>query len=118
MANEQLDLLSPPTWPYVSDSETSKAAAESMVLRASSDAALILRSVDEAPRGLTCDEVEVYLDLRHQTASARIRGLVQVGLLAKTTSTRPTRSGRQAVVYVITEKGKAMLKRMRDLAND
>ena len=47
----------------------------------------------------TCDEVEVATGLAHQTASARIRELVQLGLIYDTGKRRPTRSGRQARVY-------------------
>lgn len=62
-------------------------------------------------QGATCDETEEALDLRHQTASARIRELVLKDKLllievtpkadgTKRYLTRPTRSRRQARVYV------------------
>lgn len=50
--------------------------------------------------GVTCDEVEKDLQMRHQTASARIRELEIMGKLVKTEDTRPTRSGRAARIYV------------------
>ncbi len=49
--------------------------------------------------GLTCDEVEVISGLRHQTASARIRELVEQNRVIPTDLRRPTRSGRHAIVW-------------------
>ena len=54
--------------------------------------------------GATDDDLERCLGMRHQTASARRRTLELKGLIVKTDRTRPTRSGRQAAVYVIKEK--------------
>lgn len=51
------------------------------------------------PRGIICDEAEVALAMRHQTASARIRELELFGWLVKTDQTRLTRSRRSARVY-------------------
>ena len=51
-------------------------------------------------RGLTCDEAEVLLGLRHQTCSARFTELVADGRLTRTSYTRATRSGRQARVHI------------------
>jgi predicted transcriptional regulator len=49
--------------------------------------------------GMTDDEIEVALGLRHQTASARRRELELMGRVFRV-GTRATRSGRQAGVYV------------------
>lgn len=49
--------------------------------------------------GATCDEVEVALELRHQTASCFIRFLTQDGLLCDSGLKRLTRSGRMAIVW-------------------
>jgi predicted transcriptional regulator len=49
----------------------------------------------------TCDEIEELFNLRHQTASARIRELVQMGLIYDTGARRKTRSGRAARVYSV-----------------
>lgn len=49
--------------------------------------------------GATCDETEKGLDMRHQTASSAIHRLVQVGQLYKSDLRRPTRSGRNAIVW-------------------
>lgn len=53
------------------------------------------------PRGATDDELEVALDLRHQTLSARRRELVQSERIVDSGETRKTRSGRSAVVWVV-----------------
>ncbi len=50
--------------------------------------------------GVTCDEVEVATKLPHQGASARIRELVQKGLIEARGIRRKTRSGRSAAVYI------------------
>ena len=50
--------------------------------------------------GATCDEIEVRLGLRHQTASARIKDLAKDKVIYRSGTTRPTRSGRQAHVWL------------------
>lgn len=50
--------------------------------------------------GATDDEMEIYLDMRHQTASARRRDLVIAGLVKESGERRKTRSGRTANVWV------------------
>lgn len=49
--------------------------------------------------GRTCDEVEVDLDLRHQTASPRLLDLRKEGHIMRR-GKRKTRSGRNADVWV------------------
>jgi hypothetical protein len=49
--------------------------------------------------GLTCDSVELMTALPHQTASARIKSLVDRGVIKDTGLRRQTRSGRMARVY-------------------
>lgn len=62
----------------------------------------VLDLVRKAGRlGMTCDEVEDALAMRHQTASARIYELhYRYGLLHDSGTRRPTRSGRMAIVYI------------------
>lgn len=50
--------------------------------------------------GATDDEIEQDLDLIHQTVSARRRELVLLGKVVDSGRTRPTRSGRQATVWM------------------
>jgi hypothetical protein len=94
--------------PYAKGSQTSKAAAERAEPHAKGDAERVLAFIRSRGKyGATCDECELTLSLRHQTASARINGLrfPKEGppLIASTTATRPTRSGAKAVVYVAIE---------------
>ena len=63
---------------------------------------LILESTD--------DELESRLEMRHQTVSACRRGLVKKELAIATGKTRPTRSGRHANVWRLTESGKVRAK--------
>ena len=88
--------------PYVKGSSTSKAAAESVQSSASSLRLWIRLYIEgQEGRGATCDEIEVALGLRHQTASARIRELVQKGNLMDSGKIRVTRARRNAVVWVV-----------------
>lgn len=99
------DLFGEPYYPsrpgYVRGSDTSSDAADSLDesllsrLRAKVFALIDMRG----ERGATCDEIEMALDLRHQTASARVRELVLGGLIFDTGKRRITRSGRGARVY-------------------
>ncbi len=52
--------------------------------------------------GVTCDDVEHLLGMSHQTTSARFTELKAMGYIHGTI-TRPTRSGRNARVYVAKE---------------
>ena len=87
--------------PYVRGSDTSRDAAESMrphVSRIERDVLAFVTLWGDA----TCDEVEFGMGLAHQTASARLRGLVLKGWIKDKGTTRPTSSGRAARVYVAT----------------
>lgn len=95
----QGDLLS---WvPYVKGSDTSRAAAESMRPHVSEIERAVLLFVGSYLKGVTCDEVEFCLRMAHQTASARIKGLRDKGLIKHSGMKRKTRSGREAHVYVV-----------------
>jgi predicted transcriptional regulator len=94
-----MDLFDYPNSPgYVRDSSTSLEAAKSMEGLAGNLRAKI-RLFIERSKGATCDEVESAMDLRHQTASARITELRLLGEIEKTEIKRATRSGRAAYVY-------------------
>lgn len=83
---------------FMKESPTSRAAAESMMISAASLRGLVLAYIGKTS-GLTCDEVEVGLGLRHQTASARITELKLAGRI-RSIGRRPTRSGRYAEVWI------------------
>ena len=68
----------------------------------------IMWCVSDYPKnGRTCDEIERSLCLSHQTVSAQIRHLVKAGLLEDSGQTRPTSSGRQAIVWRLAAKSDA-----------
>lgn len=93
-----------PEAPYVRNSETSKEAAEAIRPALAHLEAKVLDAIKASGlKGLTCDECEKVTGLPHQTASARYRGLEQRGLIRRTEDKRPTRSGRSAAVYLVSE---------------
>lgn len=59
--------------------------------------ALVLAEIERAPR--TCDEIEQVTRLKHQTVSARVRGLVLRDRIVDSGERRETRSGRRAIVW-------------------
>jgi len=50
--------------------------------------------------GATCDEIEAALNIRHQTASARVSELKEEARIHQAPFRRKTRSGRSAAVYL------------------
>ena len=85
--------------PYVRGSDTSRDAAESMRPHVSRIEAEVLAVINRFIH-LTCDELEEETGLSHQTASARLKGLRDKGLIKFSGARRKTRSGRAARVYV------------------
>ena len=90
--------------PYAKNSETSRGAADSMIAPAPS---VRRRGFDfiasRGDYGATDDEIEIGLELSHQTASARRNLLVKDGAVVNSDAKRPTRSGRPASVWVAVE---------------
>lgn len=78
---------------------TSSEALKSMKAVIPSKRYAVYEYIKGGSHGATCDEVENALELKHQTASARIRELAQMGLIAPR-GVRKTRSGRNATVWV------------------
>ena len=58
----------------------------------------------------TDDEMELRMELRHQTLSSCRRQCVIKGWVIPTGKKRPTRSGRNANVWELTDEGKAKVK--------
>ena len=82
--------------------DTSSAAYESMLPHVSRLAKDVYAAIEAAgARGMTCDECEVQLSMRHQTASARMRELKDRNLVVDSGKRRATRSGRQAAIMMI-----------------
>jgi predicted transcriptional regulator len=93
----QLSLLAGPP-PAARNSDTSVAAAESVAAHTPRLRGMVLEVI-RAAGGLTCDEVEERLDLKHQTVSARVHELMKLGQIVDG-GRRKTRSGRAATVWV------------------
>lgn len=87
--------------PYANGSDTSEAAAVSITPKAEGLRLLVYRHIwRNGLHGATCCEVELALEMRHQTASARIRELYLSDDVRDSGRRRRTTSGRNAVVWV------------------
>jgi len=85
---------------YAVGSDTSKAAAESLDGAVLNDMQLkVLEAIIDSPMGMTCDELELQLGMRHQTASARVNELLKATYIEDSGERRKTSSGRQATVW-------------------
>ena len=60
----------------------------------------VLDTVREFKDGLTCDDLESLLDLKHQTCSARVYDLHTTGRIVDSGRKRATRSGTAATVWI------------------
>jgi hypothetical protein len=94
------------TLPPCNNRDTSIAAAESIAPKVSKLAARVYRYVCESSTGATCWEIEQALCMSHQTASARLRELSLNRCIVDSTERRRTGSGRQAIVWVGTDREK------------
>lgn len=98
--------MAQPQLPFARYSDTSRAAAGSMKSSAQTIRARILELIQgNGDLGSTCDEIECYLELTHQTASARVWELKgnpagQEARIRDSGARRATRSGRKATVWV------------------
>lgn len=83
--------------PY-SNSTTSKEAAQTIAPALANLCRLVYRHIQETG-GATCEEVEFALELKHQTASARVYELRERHMILDSGITRLTSSGRKAIVW-------------------
>ncbi len=98
-ACKQSGVATTPPVAFEQQSETSQAAAESMAPLTGKLRLRIHGYLCKAGRtGRTTEEIEDALDLRHQTASPRVRELWQMGRIGTETKRR-TSSGRLANVW-------------------
>ena len=81
------------------DTNTSIEAAENMESSVGSLRARILEFI-KFREGATCEEVEIELKMRHQTASARIRELLLKDQILPTDKPSYNSSGRRARFYI------------------
>lgn len=87
--------------PHVAGSDTSTEAAVSELPYLSQKEAIVLQVFQQAePTGAICGEVEEVTRLTHQSASARVRGLVLKGQIHDTGARRVwSRTGKKQRVY-------------------
>ena len=88
-------------------------AIEDQVLACMYDNAMDAMNTKGLTSGLTDDELEVLLKGRHQTISSARNRLVKKELVKPSTITRPTRSGRKANVWWLTEDGFNKARKLR-----
>lgn len=90
---------------FQSGSETSRSAAEQIQGQVGRLQAIVYEAIfASGDFGRTRDELEVLLEMKHQTMNPRLRELEQKGLIADSGRVRLTRADREAVVWVITER--------------
>jgi hypothetical protein len=89
---------------FVRGSDTSEAAARSLMPKTLTELQTrILQYISRRTHGATCEEVEIALELTHQTCSARCTELVLKGWAYDTGQRRPTSSGRAARVLKVRQ---------------
>jgi len=86
--------------PPASNETTSRSAAEAIKPDRNRLRARVLRHL-AISGGATCDEVCEALGMGGNTARPRIRELVLLGRIADSGLTRPTASGRRAIVWMV-----------------
>lgn len=100
----QLGLFDPA--PAQGHSQTSVAAARAIEPSAGTLRSLVLGYVRTAgTRGATDEEIQDGLEMNPSTERPRRVELVEAGLVYDSTATRPTRSGRAAVVWCASVEG-------------
>jgi len=85
--------------------ETSRRAHASIAEHLLEVDAVIVRQIERAV-GATADEIEHLTGLKHQTVSAQIRHLYEGGIVCASQDRRPTRSGRPATVWILSNEAK------------
>ena len=99
--------------PYAAGSETSYKAAKAIKPRAPNMRAKVLAYVaSQGSLGATCDEVVRATGIIHQTCSPRMNELRAEHMIADSGRKRPTSSGQDADVMVITKLGLDELQRV------
>ena len=112
--SEQLDIFSPSALDVVaenggrsrsSDPETSKDAARTV--KAGTQRSRVLCALAASPNGLNGWEASVAAQIRRpHAATTRLEELEDLGFAERTSSTRPTDTGCQALVWKITSEGR------------
>ena len=96
------DIEYKPSPPFQRHSETSHEAAEAIAHPSARLRHLVYECIrDSQQQGLTDEEVQLALDMNPSTERPRRVELVNAGLVRASGRVRPTRSGRNAVVWVL-----------------
>ena len=77
MDHNDLPLFNHPAAPH-NGTDTSRDAAESIRSQINGMCRDVLEKVRGCPSGLTCEQIEQLLGMKHQTASARLRDLMEM----------------------------------------
>jgi len=85
--------------PYQKDSDTSKAAGESIEEHLSRLESVVLYAITYSREGMNTWEVEQRTGISRACVSARLNGLCNKGFIYDSKIRRPTDTGRNAVVY-------------------
>ena len=88
------------------DMDTSLAAARAIVPDLQRLEAVVLADIARCVNGATDYEIECHTGMKHQTASARRRGLVLKGLVEDSGLRRATDTGRAAVVWRVRHRSR------------
>lgn len=96
------------------DPVTAKTAARLAVVRQGSQRYRLLAALERAGvSGLTAEQCAEQTGIAYVSSSTRLTELVRGGLVERTGHTRPTSSGTQADVLVVTQAGRDELVRVR-----
>ncbi len=99
--DEQMDFLAERDSSGEQGSGTSRLAMASIGPSAEGLRSRVLGAIrDMGEHGAICDDVEVVLNMTHQTASARVHELAWAGFIIDSGRQRKTRSGRAEIVWV------------------
>jgi len=101
-ATEGLDLFAPHTRARLTNPGTSHEASEATVQTSAHQRRLVILAL-EAAGPMTADGIDSYLGWRDTTAGRRLSELARLGAVRTTGDTQPTRSGRSAEVWQLTE---------------
>lgn len=97
--------------PFSRNSKTSKKAAFDNMPRSGSQRRRVLEAIENNGLfGYTRHELSKDLKILDSAADARVWELLQVGWVVETERTRPTSSGSQAAVLILSDRGKRQLR--------
>lgn len=104
MTPRQFDLLNTGSPPYQPDSETSREAAEAIIPKVGTLRHQVYTFIEsQGTSGATDDEIQLGLGMNGNTVRPRRGELAQKRLIVLSGEKRKTKSGRNAVVWVVSD---------------